>query len=216
MAVVHPVQNVLAVQTAGSRPLASAQPAPAASESARTIPYSIAIGTPDSGFRAADTTLARWALEAWGSRAEPALDFALVPEVEATIRIHFVPAGAGQYGEMRARMVDGRVVADVYIRPDTDALGPDIASVMGCWDRTVTESERKRDRMGTPATKDPGVCQELSVLVVGEPEVMDLLTRCQFRVIAVETPEAALFEIDQQHLARLQAPLLDDFVFRDL
>jgi hypothetical protein len=50
-----------------------------------------------------------------------------VPEAEATIRIHFVPAGAGQYGEMRARMVDGRVVADVYVRPDTDALGLDIA-----------------------------------------------------------------------------------------
>jgi hypothetical protein len=108
---------------------ACAQPAPdRPTTSARTIPYSITAGTPDSGFRDADTTLARWALEAWGSRAEPALAFVPVPEAEATIRIHFVAAGAGQYGEMRARMVDGRVVADVYIRPDMDALGLDIAS----------------------------------------------------------------------------------------
>ena len=108
---------------------ACAQPAPdRPGTSSRTIPYSITAGTPDSGFREGDATLAQWALEAWGSRAEPTLDFVAVPDAEATIRIHFVPAGAGQYGEMRARMVDGRVVADVYIRPDTDALGPDIAS----------------------------------------------------------------------------------------
>jgi hypothetical protein len=108
---------------------ACAQPAPARPESSsRAIPYSIAAGAVASGFRAADTTLARWALEAWGRRAEPQLTFVAVPEAEATIRIHFVSAGAGQYGEMRARMVDGRIVADVYIRPDTDALGPDIAS----------------------------------------------------------------------------------------
>jgi hypothetical protein len=49
------------------------------------------------------------------------------PEASATIRLHWVSAAEGQYGEMRARRVDGRVVADVFIRPDTDGLGPDIA-----------------------------------------------------------------------------------------
>jgi hypothetical protein len=43
------------------------------------------------------------------------------------IRIYFVPASAGQYGEMRPLLVDGRRGAAVYVRPDVRALGPDIA-----------------------------------------------------------------------------------------
>jgi hypothetical protein len=49
------------------------------------------------------------------------------PEASATIRLYWVSAAEGQYGEMRARRVNGRVVADVFIHPDTDGLGPDIA-----------------------------------------------------------------------------------------
>src|SRR5262249_10644666 len=40
---------------------------------------------------------------------------------------YWVEAGAGQYGETRAIAVNGRRGAAVFIRPDTDALGPDIA-----------------------------------------------------------------------------------------
>jgi hypothetical protein len=43
------------------------------------------------------------------------------------VRVYFVPAGFGQYGEMRPLAIGGRRGAAVFIRPDTDALGPDIA-----------------------------------------------------------------------------------------
>ena len=49
------------------------------------------------------------------------------PETSATIRVYWVRAGAGLYGEMRRRLLEGRPAADVFVRPDTDGLGPDIA-----------------------------------------------------------------------------------------
>jgi len=92
-----------------------------------TITYFIAEGSADSGFKEADRTLAEWALEAWGRQADPPVDMAPGPEATATIRIYWVPAGAGLYGEMRGRMVNGRLAADVFVHPDTEALGLDIA-----------------------------------------------------------------------------------------
>ena len=44
------------------------------------------------------------------------------------MRLYWVPAAGGQYGEMRPLDVQGRRGAAVYIRPDTTALGPDIAT----------------------------------------------------------------------------------------
>jgi hypothetical protein len=92
-----------------------------------TITYFIAEGSADSGFKEGDRTLAEWALEAWGRQADPPVDMAPGPEASATIRIYWVPAGAGLYGEMRGRMVNGRLAADVFVHPDTEALGLDIA-----------------------------------------------------------------------------------------
>ena len=91
------------------------------------ITYFIAEGSPESGFKEGDRTLAEWALEAWGRQADPPVDVAPGPEASATIRIYWVPAGAGLYGEMRGRMVNGRLAADVFVHPDTEALGLDIA-----------------------------------------------------------------------------------------
>jgi hypothetical protein len=45
------------------------------------------------------------------------------------VRVYFVTAGFGQYGEARALDVGGRRGAAVFIRPDTRALGADIASL---------------------------------------------------------------------------------------
>ena len=55
----------------------------------------------------------------------------LVPASEQTavLRVYWVPGGGGLYGEMRARVVDGRAAADVFVLPDTDGLGPDIAQM---------------------------------------------------------------------------------------
>jgi hypothetical protein len=114
---------------------ALAHPASAQSSATRSradlqppVTYYIARGTPESGFQEGDLTLARWALEAWGRRLDPAMKFAAAPEDSATIRVHFVSAAEGSYGEMRARRVGDRVVAEVYIHPDTEGLGADIAA----------------------------------------------------------------------------------------
>ena len=48
-------------------------------------------------------------------------------ERDALLRVYFVPAAAGQYGEMRSLTLDGRRGAAVFIRPDVSALGPDMA-----------------------------------------------------------------------------------------
>ena len=90
------------------------------------ITYFIAEGAAESGFKEGDRTLAEWALEAWGMQVDPHVDMVPGAEASATIRVYWVPAGAGQYGEMRGRLVEGRLAADVFIRPDTDGLGPDI------------------------------------------------------------------------------------------
>ena len=91
------------------------------------VAYYIAEGSAESGFREGDRILAEWALEAWGRQADPPADMVPGPEASAIIRIYWVPAGAGLYGEMRGRVVEGRFAADVFVRPNTDGLGLDIA-----------------------------------------------------------------------------------------
>ena len=92
------------------------------------ITYFIAEGSAESGFKEGDRTLAEWALEAWGRQSDPPVEMVPGPEASATIRVYWVPAGAGLYGEMRARLVaQGRLAADVFVHPDTEGLGPDIA-----------------------------------------------------------------------------------------
>ncbi len=122
-----------AVFVAATAPLAAAQNPPPLVQDVwrldRSVPitYFIAEGSPESGFKEGDRTLAEWALEAWARQADPPVDMAPGPEASATIRVYWVAAGAGLYGEMRARMVDGRRAADVFVQPDTEALGLDIA-----------------------------------------------------------------------------------------
>jgi hypothetical protein len=71
--------------------------------------------------------LAAWALKAWERTLGGALRFEPGDESTALIRVEWVPAGGGQYGEMIAFTVNGHRGAAVMIRPDTDGLGPDIA-----------------------------------------------------------------------------------------
>ena len=70
-----------------------------------SITYFIAEGSAESGFKEGDRTLAEWALEAWGRQADPPVDMVPGPEASVTIRVYWVPAGAGLYGEMRGRLV---------------------------------------------------------------------------------------------------------------
>ena len=91
------------------------------------ITYFISTGTPESEFREADRDLASWALQAWERSTNGLLRFEPGPESSALLRVYWVPSTFGLYGEMRPIAVDGRRGAAVYIRPDTDALGEQIA-----------------------------------------------------------------------------------------
>lgn len=83
----------------------------------------------DTHSRPADEELARWALESWQRALGGALTFEPVADEEsALVRVYWAPAAGGQYGEMRPLDVDGRRGAAVFIRPDMDALGREIAT----------------------------------------------------------------------------------------
>jgi len=92
------------------------------------ITYFIAEGEPGSMYQESDRQLALWALDAWRHASGGAFDLVEAPEDDALLRIYFVPAAAGQYGEMRPIFANGRRGAAVYVRPDVRALGPDIAA----------------------------------------------------------------------------------------
>ena len=91
------------------------------------ITYYIAAGEAGTSYRPADRQLAAWALAAWGRSSAGALRFEPSDEAHARIRMYWAAADGGQYGEMRRIVVDGRLAAEVYVRPDTTALGPDIS-----------------------------------------------------------------------------------------
>jgi len=91
------------------------------------IPYFIAEGTGEPGYRASDRELAQWALEAWRRTTPSKLRFRPAPESEALVRIYWAGPEGGEYGEMRPNVVGGQRGAAVYIRPDVEGLGPDIA-----------------------------------------------------------------------------------------
>jgi hypothetical protein len=96
-------------------------------DASQPIPFFIADGTGRAGFRATDRELAGWAMAAWQRNAGPALRLDAAPESTAMVRLYWANPREGQYGEMRPLIVHGRNGAAVYIRPDMDGLGPEIA-----------------------------------------------------------------------------------------
>ena len=96
-------------------------------DSAGPIPYFIADGIAGSTYRPADRDLATWALRRWQRAAGGTLRFESALEQDALVRVYWVPASDGQYGEVRSFMLERRRGAAVFIRPDTEALGPEIA-----------------------------------------------------------------------------------------
>ena len=91
------------------------------------ITYFISDGNGKSGYRSSDRELATWALQAWQRSAADGLRFAAATESSALIRIYWAGPEGGEYGEMRPIVVGGQEGAAVFIRPDIDALGPEIA-----------------------------------------------------------------------------------------
>src|SRR4029453_7628695 len=78
------------------------------------LPYFIADGKGKTGFRASDSELARWALEDWQRSSGHAIRFEPAPESSALVRLYWAEPSEGQYGEMKAIVVDGRLGAALY------------------------------------------------------------------------------------------------------
>ena len=93
----------------------------------RPVPYFIGDGKSKTGFRATDTELARWALEDWQRSSGQAIRFEPAPESSSLVRLYWAEPSEGQYGEMKPIIVDQRLGAAVYVRPDMGSLGPDVA-----------------------------------------------------------------------------------------
>jgi Matrixin len=106
-----------ALQSGGPRLLDSKDP----------IPYFIAAEGGQAGVRPGDSQLALWALEAWQRSAANGLRFQPASESAAIVRLYWAEPSDGQYGEMRPLRVGDRRGAAVFIRPDMDSLGEDIA-----------------------------------------------------------------------------------------
>jgi hypothetical protein len=100
----------------------------AALDASRPITYYIDAGERGSKYRESDRGLAEWALDEWARVSGGILRFEPAPEAMALVRIYFVEANSGYYGEMRPLLVDGRRGAAVFIRPDIEALGPALAT----------------------------------------------------------------------------------------
>jgi hypothetical protein len=100
---------------------------PRALDATHAVTYFIATGSEGTGFRPSDRQLALWALDAWRRSAANVLRFAPAAEADAIVRLYWAGRSEGQFGEMQPLLVGGRPGAAVFIRPDTESFGPDIA-----------------------------------------------------------------------------------------
>lgn len=91
----------------------------------RTFTYLIDEGVAIDGYKPGDRELATWALRAWERNAGGTLRFVPAPTASPRIRIKWVSPREGQYGE--TVWTRGRRAVTVYIRPDSESLGPVMA-----------------------------------------------------------------------------------------
>jgi hypothetical protein len=92
------------------------------------VPFFIADGAGKRGFRAGDSELARWALDAWQRSVVDGLRFAPSREDDALLRVYWIEAEDGRYGEAQPLLVGDRRGTAVYVRPDTSGLGAGIGA----------------------------------------------------------------------------------------
>ena len=115
----------LALSTARTRARQTSVARPPQSDDAVT--YFIADGGKSTGYRPGDRELALWAFQSWQRNAGKGLRFEPAGESAALIRLYWAEPGGGEYGETQPLLVHGRHGAAVFIRPDVESLGPDIA-----------------------------------------------------------------------------------------
>jgi hypothetical protein len=114
---------VLGTLSAGAQQYAM----PQALDKKTPITYFIADGSGKPGYHSSDRELAQWALQAWQRSASNGFRFAAAMESSALIRVYWAGPDSGEYGETRPIVVGGQQGAAVFIRPDIDSLGQDIA-----------------------------------------------------------------------------------------
>jgi hypothetical protein len=96
----------------------------------QTVPYYISDGTGIAGYDAKDGELAVYALEAWGRESGNRLKFVRAKsESESLLRVRWIAAGEGQFGEMQR--IAGKDGAVVFISPGVSAMGEPFASRAG-------------------------------------------------------------------------------------
>jgi len=94
----------------------------------RPLTYFIADGDRDSGYRPSDRELAAWAFETWARNAAGTIRLEVTPEQDAVVRLYWASGNGSTYGEMHPLLVGGRPGAAVFVRPDIEALGVEMAS----------------------------------------------------------------------------------------
>ena len=84
---------------------------------------------PETSCQKADVQLAEWAFAAWQAASDGKLRLEKTDQLSrANIRLHWADSEQGQYGETRPFVTDGMRGAEVFVRPDLRAMGPEIFS----------------------------------------------------------------------------------------
>lgn len=98
-------------------------------DASEPIPFFIQDGKGVPGFAASDRELAVWALKAWSRESGDKLKFveAKTPE-EALVRIRWVSAREGLFGETQYVSVGGKAGAMVFVMPEVSMLGDPLAT----------------------------------------------------------------------------------------
>jgi hypothetical protein len=88
--------------------------------------------TKRTGCHPDDPELGRWALETWQHESAGAITLQKAPnENAARLRIHWAGGADGLYGEAQPITVNGQRGASIYVLPDVNGLGRDIAEAGG-------------------------------------------------------------------------------------
>lgn len=95
----------------------------------QTVPYFITDGKGIAGYDAGDRELAVFAVEAWGRESGARLKFTPAKsQDEALLRVRWVAAGEGRFGEMQRITVENKQGAEVFISPGVSSMGEPYAS----------------------------------------------------------------------------------------
>jgi hypothetical protein len=120
------------LSTAASAAGASQGPPPVeVPDAGAPVTFHIADGREIAGHDPLDDELARMAFRAWERESGGRIRFVESDSADgARVRLVWVAADAGLFGQARGTLVGGREGAIVYVTAEVDALGPDLASRM--------------------------------------------------------------------------------------